>query len=226
MRERANSATAPPFAVMDCTLLLRMSGLPPAYNMRDLSDRIASCSDDTLYHHFCETLLRPTFDDPDYRNDFAVWAKQGLGDPVLAEQLGIIDPYSFASLTELRAHVHEIIEERLAEVSPWAPTARPGYEFRFTEATIVVFDTGERVRRPHDLPRSIARMSDGSIYFHFLEARRRPPRQMDDFSAWLREYPGDWARHLQAIQGIDVHFHSLPTMRRALADSLLGLPDT
>ncbi|MFH0813630.1 MAG: DUF5752 family protein [Pseudomonadota bacterium] len=74
-----------PFEVTDCALLTRMSGMPPAFNLRELKDRIAACSPDVLYHHFCETPLVPSFDYPDYRNDFAVWAKCQLGDEVLAE---------------------------------------------------------------------------------------------------------------------------------------------
>src|SRR4030042_776893 len=91
-----------PFEVKDCALLIRMSGLPPAMNLRELRDRIASCGENVLYHHFCETTLRPTFDDPDYRNDFAVWAKFYLGDRVLAERLGILDPYSYERMEEVR----------------------------------------------------------------------------------------------------------------------------
>ena len=56
-----------PFEVMDCALLVRMSGLPLAMNLRELRDRIAICGENVLYHHFCETTLRPMFDDPDYR---------------------------------------------------------------------------------------------------------------------------------------------------------------
>src|SRR4030042_189085 len=85
------------FEIKDCALLIRMSGLPPAMNLRELRDRIASCGENVLYHHFCETTLRPTFDDPDYRNDFAVWSKLYLGDRGLAERLGVLAPSSSAS---------------------------------------------------------------------------------------------------------------------------------
>lgn len=129
-----------PFVIQDCSLLIRMSGLLPAANLRELRDRIAACSENVLFHHFFETLLRPTFDNPDYRNDFAVWAKLYLDDRVLAERLGILDPYSYASLEELRNVVLGLIDERLKELT-LVPRARPGDEFFFQEATTVVFDT-------------------------------------------------------------------------------------
>ena len=83
------------FAVQDCTLLARMSGLVPAVNLREMRERVAACSTDVIFHHFCETPMVPSFDRPDYRNDFALWVKQHLQDRVLAERLGILDSYNF-----------------------------------------------------------------------------------------------------------------------------------
>ena len=163
------------FKVKDCALLIRMSGQPPAINLRELRERIAACSENALFHHFCEPLLRPAFDHPDYRNDFAVWVKWYLSDRVLAERLGILDPFSMSSLEELRAVTLDIIDERLSEVVA-IPSAAPGDEFYFLEATTVVFDTGERIASPRELATVIKGMTNGSIYYHFLEARRRTER--------------------------------------------------
>jgi len=170
-----------PFEVKDCALLARMSGLPPAFNLRELRERIAVCGENVLFHHFCETTLRGTFDNPDYRNDFAVWSKLYLGDRVLAERLGILDPYAFPSLGELRAATLEVLDERLGE-STTIPWARPGDELFFMEATTVVFDTGIRISHPRELAAAIGAMIAGSVYFHFLEAHRRPPIGKDDFT--------------------------------------------
>jgi hypothetical protein len=204
-----------PFEVKDCALLARMSGLPPAANLRELRDRLASCGENVLYHHFCETTLRPTFDDPDYRNDFAVWAKLYIRDRALAERLGIIDPYSFASMEELRAVTMEIIDDRLGELT-MVPWARPGDEFLFKEANTVVFDTGERIYRPEDLAGAVRKMTVGSVYYHFLEAMRRPPFGRDDFSSWLLEGGEEVAPYLRALGSIDSQFHSLSHLRNDL----------
>ncbi len=208
-----------PFEVKDCALLLKMSGLLPAMNLRELRDRLAVCGENVLYHHFCETTLRPTFDDPDYRNDFAVWSKLYLGDRVLAERLGILDPYAYASMDELRAAVLEIIDDRLGE-SAIVPWVRKGDEFLFREATTVVFDTGDRIEEPRDLAAGIQRMTNGSVYYHFLEALRRPPVGMDDFSAWLAERGPESEPHIRALRAIDIQFHSLSHLRRELVRAL------
>lgn len=206
-----------PFVIMDCTLLSRMSGLPPALNLRELRDRITICSENVLNHHFCETTLRPTFDDPEYRNDFAVWAKQSLGDRILAERLGIIDPYETDSIGDLRQLLLDIIEDRLSELVPWVPMVRQGGEFYFMEATSVVFDTLERVSSPGKLSEAVRHMTNGSVYYHFLEALRRPPLQKDDFTAWLSGIGEAGQPYLEAIATIDPYFKTLGELRLELA---------
>ncbi len=215
-----------PFEVKDCALLARMSGLPPAINLRELRERIAVCSENVLFHHFCETPLRGTFDNPDYRNDFAVWAKLYLGDRVLAERLGILDPYEYSSLGELRAATLDVIDERLGE-STTIPWARPGDELYFMEATTVVFDTGIRISHPREFAAAIGAMTGGSVYFHFLEARRRPPFGKDDFTAWLLENDngGKNRLYIEALARIDFYFHSLIHLRRELINVLSSLED-
>ena len=207
------------FKVKDCALLVRMSGQPPAINLRELRERIAACSENALFHHFCEPLLRPAFDHPDYRNDFAVWVKLYLSDRVLAERLGILDPFSMGSLEELRAVTLDIIDERLSEVVA-IPSAAPGDEFYFLEATTVVFDTGDRIASPRDLAAAVKGMTNGSIYYHFLEARRRPPVGTDDFSVWLKEEEKKNAKYIRALESIDFYFHTLSHLKEEIIAAL------
>ena len=202
------------FIIQDCTLLTRTSGLPAAINLRELRERIATCRQDVLYHHFCETPLIPSFDNPDSRNDFALWVLLQLSDLVLAERLGIINPYIYSDLEDLREQVLEVLDERLSEI-PYAPSCKPGGEFFFSEAVTVVFDTGLRITSPGELPDAIDKMSNGSIYFHFLEARRRDLVGVDDFSAWLACFPGQEA-WCSALQSVDFAFYTLSELRGAL----------
>ncbi|MEW5995051.1 MAG: DUF5752 family protein, partial [Candidatus Zixiibacteriota bacterium] len=138
-----------PFQVKDCTLITRMGGVETAINLRELRERAAICPIECIFHHFCETLIRPTFDDPEFRNDFAVWSARQLRDRVLAERLGIINPYSLENFEQLREKVLEIMDDRLAELPhiPWVPKGR---DFRFMRAVTVVFDTGVILTRPED----------------------------------------------------------------------------
>ena len=92
----------------------------------------------------------PSFDYPDYHNDFAVWAKLHLADLVLAERFGVLDPYAFSSMEELRGVMLDIIDERLNSLA-YAPVVPKGTEFYFFEADTVVFDTGDRIDTPAEL---------------------------------------------------------------------------
>lgn len=208
-----------PFEIKDCALVSRMSGLMPAVNLRELRDRIASCHTDVLYHHYCETPLATSFDLPDFRNDFAVWAKSRLGDDLLAERLGIVDPYSFPTMDDLRSATIEIIDDRLSEVTmiPWA---RPGHEFHFMQAVTIVFDTGNQVSHPDGLASAVSAMTNSSVYFHVLEAQRRNAARVDDFTAWLQSLDGEWSHYVQATRSIDIGFLTLPELRKKLIEVL------
>jgi len=60
-----------PFAVKDCALIAIATG-ERAHNLRELRDRLETTRPGCIYHHFWGGLLRPSFDDPEYQNDFAV----------------------------------------------------------------------------------------------------------------------------------------------------------
>src|SRR3972149_12217972 len=90
-----------PFAVIDCAMLSIATGVS-AQNLRELRDRLRSLPASSLYFHFWGAHLRPGFEEPEYNNDFALWAKHGLNDLGLAERLSVIDPPSFGDLESLR----------------------------------------------------------------------------------------------------------------------------
>jgi hypothetical protein len=199
-----------PFEVKDCALITRMAGIGTAMNLRELLERVRSMPVECLFHHFCETVLRPTFDDPEFSNDFAVWAKRSLRDSVLAERLAIINPYKFESFEDLRLHLVDIVEERLAEAGPvqWVET---DHQFYFMQAVTVVFDSGIK---------QMPNLSPGSIYYHFVEARRRTPTRLDDFSSWLLEFDDGVSGLVESLQTIDFYFLNLSELKRALVSTI------
>ena len=208
-----------PFQVKDCTLITRMAGIKSAMNLRELQERVDICPVECQFHHFCETVIRASFDDPEYHNDFAVWAARQLRDRVLAERLAIVNPYKMENLEELRRTVSDIIEERLAEVYyiPWAP---PGQDLHFMQAVTVVFDTGLFLEKPGDLPGALPKMSLGSIYYHFVEARRRTEEGIDDFSAWISSFENPNQEFLNALAGLDFYFLSLTELKKSLINAV------
>lgn len=187
-----------------------------------MCDRVAEAPLQSLYHHCHEMLLRPSFDDPEYRNDFALWARRSLRDVKLAERLSMIDPMGFADLEELRRFLVDTFEERLAELSPLALPAAEN-EFQFLRSQMVVFDTGWRATSPADLLEIIPRISTGSIFFHFIEARRRNPEHVDDFSQWLAIWGESCTPVVEKLGAIDYFLWSLTELRERVMHSLEGL---
>lgn len=190
-----------------------------AVNLRELRERMEICPASSLYHHFCETKLRPTFDDPEYPNDFAVWAAHALRDSVLAERLGMVNPYAYPDLEDLRTVCLDIINDRLFEMTPgmW-PQATD--QFHFLQAMTIVFDTGVKVENAPDLLPTVLSMSLGSIYFHFIEARRREPIGGDDFTAWLSAWGDEYTDLIAALGQIDFYFLSLRELKGELVSIL------
>lgn len=211
-----------PFRFMDCALIILSIGRP-AHGLREFRDRAAEVPPQSIWHHFYETLLRPTFDDPEYRNDFALWARRGLRDHVLAERLAVIDPFEFETFERLREHLVDVLDDRLAE-SHTTPPVRPGQEFHFLRSQMIVVDTGLRAATAAEMAVQIPLLPPGSLYYHFIEGRRREGRREDDFSAWLR----DWGEGVEGLRSrlaaIDFRLWPLHELRRLVGGALAGRP--
>jgi hypothetical protein len=212
-----------PFRFKDCAMTILSLGRS-AQNLRELRDWVAVVPVQSISHHFYESLLRPVFDDPEYRNDFALWARRHLHDNVLAERLGVIDPLEYEDVEAVRRQMLEVIEDRLAEI-PHVPAVAPGHEFYFLRSHRVILDTGREASTPAELGAQIPRLSTGSIFYHFIEARRRPPIRMDDFSAWLVPWGAAYDRCRERLGAVDFHLWSLTELRTRIARCLKALPE-
>jgi len=213
------------FRIKDCALITRMAGISSVMNLRELHERLQVCPLEALYHHFCETQLRASFDDPEFRNDFAIWASRHLGDRALAERVGMLNPYSFANLPALQERLLEIVDERISE-NPQAAWYPANEEFRFMQAATVIFDTGQTLSTAADLLEVIPKISSSSVYYHFVEARRRTAGRLDDFSAWLKDLPDDTQELEKAFAGIDFYFLNLRELKRALVQICWDMNET
>lgn len=204
-----------PFQVKDCALLAIATGRQ-AQNTRELRDLLQAIGADSIYYHFWGGLLRPKFDDPEYNNDFAAWARHGLHDHTLAERLAVVDPTEFGDLEALRTELVEVVEARLDETE-YVAWARPGEQFSFIRAQIVVFDTAHLIREPEALAEEILHLSLGSIYYHFIDARRRTPDSADDFRTWLAGFRDAYGQLQERLASVDYYFVSLSQLRAELA---------
>jgi hypothetical protein len=211
------------FEVQDCVIAAIATG-KRAQNLRELRNHLLTIHPESIYYHFWGGLLRPRFDDPEYHNDFAIWSLRALQDSVLAERLGVIDPTECIDLESLREEVVEVVEERLDEVArvPWS---KPDKQFHFVRSQIVLFDTHLRVQRPEELAQVIRSVSIGSIFLHFIDARRRTADRVDDFTAWIEDCFDGYEDLCDSLAKLDPFFSGLSELRNELVkvfDSYFG----
>jgi hypothetical protein len=202
------------FKIMDCALIAIATG-EKAQNLRELRDQLKNIHPGCLFYHFWGGLLNPHFDDPEFQNDFAVWARRYLHDSKISEQLSLIDPNVFDDFEDVRTELIEIIEDRLSE-SEHVPWAKTGQEFHFIRSQIVIFDTGICYKEPKDLLEVIPNMSLGSIFFHFIDSRRRTPNKKNDFSVWLSGYGNIYKELIEGLDKIDPYFTTLTDLRHEI----------
>lgn len=213
MAKHKNKRT--PFDVKDCALAALATG-KSAQNLKELRDIIETVLPESIYYHFWGGQLKPRFDDPEYHNDFASWTRHALHDGILAEELGMIDPTHLPDLEELRRELIDTIEERLdtSEQIPWAP---PDQKFHFITSQIVVFDTNHTIEEPLELVEIVPAMTSSSIFYHFIDARRRTFGNIDDFSAWLYGFEDTYRELCQRLGSLDPFFCSLTELRDQLS---------
>lgn len=206
--------------IMDCALIAIATGIK-AQNLRELRDHVQTVHPGCLYHHFWGNLLNPRFDDPEYQNDFAVWTSRHMHELKISEKLSMVDPSIYKNIEDLRREVLEIIEERLYQ-SEYIPWAKPGEEFHFIRSQVVVFDTGKSYSDPRDLINIIPTMSLGSIFYHFIDARRRTGEAKNDFSVWLKSFGDKYNGLIAELDNVDPYFTTLNDLRQEINHVFTG----
>ncbi len=203
------------FVVRDCTLIQIATGIK-AQSLKGLRDGIERVEAECIYYHFWGSRVAPSFEEKEYNNDFAEWVKGELNDDLLAERLSVIDPSDYEDIEELRQELIDIIDQRLDELE-YVPMSKYDRQFHFIKSFIVVFDTYKRIKNPRQMCVEIPKMSIGSIFYHFIEARRKNKRKLDDFSAWLLSFGSEYRELVARIAEIDPFFMNLTEIRSELA---------
>ncbi len=215
MEEEVKDYEIYPFRIKDCALIAIATGIK-VQNLRELRDKLSVVHVDSIYYHFWGGLLIARFEEPEYNNDFASWVHHQLRDQTLAERLAMIDPCKFSDLEDLRRELLEVIEERLDEIE-YIAFSKPDKQFHFIRSQIVVFDTYRKIEDPKDLAIAVPSMPLGSIFYHFIDARRRTDDRIDDFRAWLFGFGDKYKDLCEELAHIDPYFTTLHELRNKLS---------
>jgi hypothetical protein len=132
--------------------------------------------------------------------------------------LAVLDPTTFNDLEELRQHLLEYIDDRLdeSEYLQWSHSTQP---FEFIKSLIVVFDTHITVEKPADMATYILDMSASSVFYHFIDARRRTEDKVDDFRHWLSCFGETYQALIERLATIDPYFSTLVELRWLVAEA-------
>ena len=201
--------------IKDCALVAIATGRR-ARNLRELRDGILEADPASIYYHFWGGLLRSTFDDPRYHNSFAIWADHALHVRSLAERLTVIDPTEFHDMNDIKKRLVTVIDSELEPDDP-GPKAPEDNLFHFIRSQIVVFETSKTLVDPSELPTAVAAMSRTSVFYHFIDARRRTPDSTDDFTCWINDIDrAGYAVLTMRLASIDPFFATLVETREEL----------
>lgn len=211
---------AGPFTVRDCALIAVATGRK-AQNLKELRLHLQTVDPSSIYFHFWGGLLRPGFEEREYHNDFAEWVRHEARDFKLCERLAAIDPSEYSDMDDLRLEMLEVIEERLDETE-FLTWARIDRQFEFIRSQIVVFDTKKSIERPEDLGDAVSHMSTSSVFYHFIDSRRRFPEGIDDFRAWLEGWGDKYSGLIARLADVDPYFVTLVQLREQIASIFTG----
>ena len=197
------------YSKQDLTFLLAVR----ASTARQLLAGLQKVPDSSVYHHTHHFLQRHHFFTPEPSNDFAVWAKTGLNDRSLAEQLSSIDIVQYDTIAGVREAIVGILERHISDGGERL-TAPDGIEFHFMSSQTYVFPTPFTVRSLREFVSALQHVSVSSLYHHMFDARLRLGRGENDFSAWFRGLGLDALAN--EVRSLDPYAYTLETLRRRL----------
>jgi len=177
-----------PFAFFGCIELWEILGRR-ARDERELMEGLEQVPLDSVYYHTHSVFLRQPQMTEAFPNDFANWVATQVRDQVLAERLGVVDPFQVPSLEELREELISIIDHHISTLHP-VPRVVFGDPFFFVQSHVIEVPTGLEARTAPEFWHCLVQVDASSIYYHALDARVRRGVRGGDFAQWLGEELG------------------------------------
>lgn len=202
---------AEPFRFVNAFYLL-VVGLESAHTLRELGNRLATVSQNSIFCHTFHSLATHHY--TSYSSDFAQWAMAACNESELAERLGAIDVRQFVDLNNLRSALIHAVDTHV-RANP-ASGDRPAFEpFFFSETREIVLPTEIRASNLGALADGIRHMSLFSLHYHFVNSRLRLHLRTNDFSHWIDrelELPDLAAQ----VNSVDFYTNTLPEVREGI----------
>jgi hypothetical protein len=204
-----------PFEFVGCTELREILG-SRAEDELQLMDLLEEVPIESIYHHTHEYFLRHQYLMGPYPNDFATWAATQVRDRVLGERLGVVDPYDFETLEDLREALIMVIDSHLSRLNV-VPRVEDGKPFYFMQSRIVEVPTGIVAQTLQEFRDGLAKVDASAIHYHFYAARIRRNDRDGDFTVWV-EGGLQMPELAQKLRTIDPYNFSLEQLRGRLVE--------
>lgn len=191
MSERAAARTAVatrPFTFIGCVELREILGRR-ARDEQELMEEIEGLPAESIYYHTSTVFLRRPLVAGSYPNDFAIWVGTQIRDQVLAERLGMVDPFQFDSPERVREEILSILDDHLEGIS-LVPRIVFGDPFFFVRSHIIEVPTGLEARSLPEFRAALAEVDVSALYLHGLDARARWGVPGGHFAEWIGEALG------------------------------------
>ena len=176
-----------PFRFVSCMELREVLG-KRAMDEHRLLELIEEVPADSIYYHTHSYFLRHAYTQQLYSNDFATWVVLYAQDRVLGERLGVLDPFDFSDIEQLRDEILRILADHLNHST--VPRFIVSEPFEFIRSHIIEVPLGLEARTLSEFYDALADVEVGAVYNHVCEARMRKRLQSVDFSCWLSSGEG------------------------------------
>jgi len=177
-----------PLRFVSCMELRKVLG-KRAMDEHRLLELIEEVPADSIYYHTHSYFLRHAYTQQLYSNDFASWVVLYAQDRVLGERLGVLDPFAFADIEQLREEILRIMGDHLnrSTASSRSVVSEP---FEFIRSHIIEIPLGLEARTLSEFYDALANVEVGAVFNHVCEARMRKRQLSVDFARWLSSEEG------------------------------------
>ncbi len=190
----SNRSANMPFRFVSCMELREVLG-KRAMDEHRLLELIEEVPADSIYYHTHSYFLRHAYTQQLYSNDFATWVVLYSQDRVLGERLGVLDPFAFSDIEQLRDEILRIMADHLnhSMATSRCVVSEP---FEFIRSHIIEIPLGLETRTLSEFYDALANVEIGAVYNHVCEARMRKRLLSVDFARWLSSEEGLGLREL------------------------------
>ncbi len=162
-----------------------------ASDLKELLQGLYEVSGSSIFYHTHQSFLQRHFTVPFYRNDFATWVAEALGEEGLGERLASINIIDCSSIRELRELLIWTIEDHLRHHETLEPRrAHPDEVFYFSKSKSFVFPTNRIAHTLEEFAWHLTQISHHSLFYHVFVTRLLPYNRDRDFSVWVSEELG------------------------------------